>query len=162
MTKTSVFGRFNTLIDEGVHVLLSFAISAAAVLLGLDMWLAVICFLSAILIDIDHFFNPGIAKALGIKGFNGIKYGSGGYTIKIFHGFDVALAVSAACYLSIGDMLFSACLFACLCTHEIWDFLVYPHTWKELFLTSRISCRFKPGKRKFLTGLFFDISSLKY
>ena len=160
--KRTLFGKYNLFIDESVHIIASLLVYVASIILGLDIFLAAVCFFSGIVIDMDHFLNEIIAKLIGIKGYRGIMHGTGGYTIKILHGFDVALAIAVASYLASNNMIFALCLFANLCLHEMWDFLVYPHTWKELLFITRAASGFKPGRRGSFKGIFFDISSLKY
>lgn len=159
----SIFGKFNLIIDELIHLLLSSIISLIGFIMGLSIFETVICFILAILIDIDHIFNPIIAKCTGIKAYgNKIVYGFDGYVIKIFHGFDISLIICIAAYFFYGNLLFSMILYLNLCLHEFWDFSVYKHSWKELFLLTRIINRFKPGERDTYVGYFFEIDTLNY
>lgn len=163
MSKTSLFGKYNILVDESGHILFSLMISLIGLFLGLDIEQFIICFLAGILIDLDHLLNFVIAKFLKVKNYKkDILYGSGGYTFKILHGFDLALLFSFIIYFIFQDLLFSSFLFFSLSLHELWDFLVYPHSWRELFFITRASCRFRPGMRKKFIGKIFDLDTLKY
>ncbi len=158
-----LFGKYNVLIDEGIHVLLSTAVSATGYFLGLNLSFSILCFALGILIDVDHFLNSFLAKKLHINSYKtGFSYGSNGYTIKLLHGFDIALILSILAYMINGNILLAISIFTNLSVHEFWDFIVYPFTWKELFLVTRARSVFKPGIRKYFKGIFFNLSRLKY
>lgn len=153
--KTPFFGKYNPFYDDGVHVLASLAIACAGYLSGLGFNLSLCCLAAGYLLDIDHLLNPLLAKMLGLDAYkDNFIFGSNGYTIKILHGFDVALFICTI--LTLYNPAFSAFMFLELCIHEIWDFVVYPFTWKELFLITRIRSGFRPGKREAGVSIFFD------
>ncbi|MBN2367636.1 hypothetical protein JXC34_01355 [Candidatus Woesearchaeota archaeon] len=159
----SIFGRYNSLVDELIHVSLSFIISIIGYSVGLSLKFSILCFFSGILLDIDHVFNGVIARMLGLKSYKkSLIYSSDGHTIKIMHGFDVALVISSVLFYFFQNFLFSFFIFLSLCIHELWDFLVYPYTWKELFLLTRALTKFNPGIRKSFKGMFFERKTLNY
>ena len=161
--RSPIFGEYNPFIDESVHIFLAFSVSLAGYLGGLDLEYALVCFLSGVFIDLDHLLNGFFARLFRIHSYEkDFKYGSHGYTIKLLHGFDMAFLISAIVFLISNDLVFSVTLFGALCFHELWDFLVYPFSWSELFLVTRAKSGFKPGKRKAFTGFFFRRSSLNY
>ena len=158
------FSTYHPLKDELMHVLLSALVAGTGLFLGLYRFeLFSICFLIGILIDLDHLFNRSLGKALKLKNFQtGVAYGSNGYTIKILHGFDVALLTGLLLYNTTNLLGFSIFVTLTLVVHALWDFLVYPHSPRELLLITRMKCGFKPGMRTFLIGTVFKLSSLKY
>jgi hypothetical protein len=160
----SLFGKYNRVIDELMHGLWSLFITLIAASLGLSMDKSVIIFFAGWLIDLDHLFNPFIAKKiLKIKDFKGtITSSDQGYTIKVLHGFDIALIISLLAFWLQKDLMFSVGLFSVLSFHELWDFMVYPHNWQELFFVTRIAKKFHPGIRKKAVSIVFDNDSLKY
>jgi hypothetical protein len=90
--KLPLFGKYNLIMDTPGHATLSLFVAAVFYLLGLYFQLAVISFLVGyIMIDIDHVFNKQIARFIGAKDdAGGIIRGAGGYTIRIFHGFEIS------------------------------------------------------------------------
>ena len=163
MTRKSLFGKYNTLLDESIQSFLSLVVSSIALFLGLNWKMALICFILGIFIDIDHLLNGIIARVCRIKNYKfDMHYGSKGHTIKLFHGIDVSLIFFLISYFVTHNFLFSSFIFINLVVHELWDFLVYPHSRKELFLFSRMKNKFNPGVRKKGVGLFFDVNSEKY
>ena len=91
-----------------------------------------------------------------------IEHGIKGITIKIFHGFDIAIVWGGIVYLITNDLTFSIIITINLCVHEFWDFLVYPHKATELLLITRAIKQFKPGKRNYWIGSVFNKRSLEY
>lgn len=163
MTKKSLFGKFNPFIDESVHVMFALIVSIIGVVSGLSMSSAIIILFSGLMIDIDHLFNREVAKIARIKDYKGTtSYHQGGYVIKILHGLDISLLIALIVFISGGSLIFSVFLFLTLSAHHLWDFVIYPHSWKELFLILRIINKFQPGKRKKFTGIIFDNNTLKY
>jgi hypothetical protein len=159
----SLFGEYNAFIDVFVHVLLSLIVSLLLFYFTQDLALSFLCFLLGIFLDLDHLLNPTIAKLIKLKGHeSNIAYQKDGYVSKILHGFDAALLLSLISLFLTDNYFFFIALFLNFCLHEIWDFLVYPHSWKELFLITRIVTRFRPGERKKFIGKFFDLKTLKY
>lgn len=163
LNNLALFGGYNSFIDEGIHLFLSGCVASMGYISGLDIKLSLITFLAGALLDIDHIFSKPIAKLIKAESYKGnIFHGSNGYTIKILHGFDLALIFGVAGFYITSSSIFGACLFLSLSLHEFWDFIVYPHTWWELLLITRASKNFKPGLRKNLIGIIFNNNSLKF
>ena len=152
-----MFGKYSVIIDELIHFAIAGTITTITTLLGdLLPIQALLLFLSAsILIDLDHLLNPLIAKILNITCNIIPSRKNNGYTIKILHGIDIALLLGLVLYFISHNLSFSIGLSLGLITHEVYDFLVYPFTWKELFLITRAMCKFKPGERKRCKNLIF-------
>lgn len=159
-----LFGRYNGITDELIHGLLSLAAAGCGHIYGLDFTLAMIVFFSGWIIDLDHLLNTFIAKKIfKIKGYKGTIFScSHGYTFKILHGMDLALIIGTLVAWWRQDLVFGTALFMAMSLHEIWDFIVYPHRWTELFLVTRWAVKFKPGIRRKGVGLIFDNNTLKY
>jgi len=163
MAKKSLFGKFSPFKDESVHVILALLVSLIGVISGLDMSSALIILFAGLLIDLDHIFNPYLAMLIGVKNYNGgIAYHADGYSFKILHGYDISFIIGLIVWLSGASLLFSIFLFLVLSIHQLWDTMVYPYSWKEAFLITRILSGFCPGERKKYRGIFFDIKTLKY
>ncbi len=163
LNNLNIFGKYNPIIDEAIYIVFSLIICLIGLAFGLNLKLIFICFFAGILLDIDHFFNNILAKLISVKHYRkSICYGSYGYTFKIFHGVDMSILFSFLAFLFTSNILFTVLIFLNLCLHEVWDFLIYPHSWKELFLVTRILTKFNPGTRNVLKGVFFDIKTLKY
>jgi len=158
-----LFGKYNIFVDEIIQILLSGLVSSIGLFFGMSWKLVVICFLLGVFVDIDHLFNGIIAKLFRIKDYEfDLHFWSKGHTIKIFHGFDMSLLFAFISYMITSNIIFSVLVFVNLGIHELWDFLVYPHSWKELFLFARIKNKFTPGTRKWGVGLIFKKKGLKY
>ncbi len=160
----SIFGRYRWWLDESIQILLSISVAGFGYLFGLSLNLAIICLVCGVILDIDHIFNLFfIKKVIGVNDYRGgVQFGGGGYTVKILHGIDVAFLLGLVTVLSYHNFVFSVTLSLALITHELWDFVVYPHRWTELFLITRAYNRFRPGERTRGLGVFFDKGSLKY
>lgn len=159
----SLFGKYNSVADLFTHIILSFGVSIWLVVFQLPFTYFIICFLAGLLLDMDHFFNRITARLLRIKSHeSSLMYGSGGCVIKIGHGFDTSFLFGLLCFLITSNFVFALLIFMNLCTHEFYDFLVYPHTWKELFLFTRTKYGFYPGQRKKFVGKIFDYATLKF
>ncbi|HRY63701.1 MAG TPA: hypothetical protein P5267_03830 [Patescibacteria group bacterium] len=157
-------GKYSLIKDELVHIFLSLPVIGIGYILNLSLVQLVVCFLAGFFVDADHFFNSFIVKkVVRFREYKGtISRGSHGYTPKIFHGVDAAAAVGFYVHWSEQNWIFATCIFAVLVLHELWDFLVYPHHYSELFLISRAARKFKPGLREKFVGVFFDNETLKY
>lgn len=161
--KKSFFGKFNSILDESVHVFLSFLVAGIGYYIGLSAYYSLVIFLAgSFLVDIDHLFNTFICRdILKIQDYKGsIKHGDKGYAPNIFHGIDVAILISALC-LQI-DLLFGIFLFINLSLHLLWDFMVYPNRAYFLFFTSRAFNKFKVGPRDYFVGKIFDLDTLHW
>lgn len=159
----SLFGQYNPLIDEGIHVALSALIAYIGYLFGLTFLESLFVFIAGLLIDIDHLLSSRIARLIKLKKYRGtVTSGSDGYTIKIFHGIDVAAIIGLLLYITTKDPMFGFYMFFSLSMHEIWDFIVYPHKANEILLATRMAHGFKPGIRKYFTGIIFDNKTLKF
>ena len=159
----SLFGKYNLVVDLSIHTVLSFGVSIWLIVFQLPFIYFVACFLFGLLLDMDHFLNRVIAKLLKIKSHeSSLMYGSGGCVIKIAHGFDISFLFGLLYFLRTSDPVFSLLIFINLCAHDFYDFLVYPHMWRELFLFTRIRKGFYPGHRKKFIGRIFDYKTLKF
>lgn len=159
----SLFGKYNPVADLFTHIVLSFGVSIWMVVFQLPFVYFIVCFLAGLLLDMDHFFNRITAKLLRIKSHeSSLMYGSGGCVIKIGHGFDVSFLAGLLCFFITNNFAFASLVFINLCLHEFYDFLTYPHSWKELFLFIRIKYGFYPGQRKKFIGRIFDYKTLKF
>ncbi|MFA4880231.1 MAG: hypothetical protein WC650_01215 [Candidatus Doudnabacteria bacterium] len=158
-----LFGKYNPIADLSVHTILSFGISIWLIVFQFPLVYFVACFLAGLLLDMDHFLNGVIARLLRVKSHeSSLMYGSGGCVIKIAHGFDISFLFGLLCFSITSDPVFVLLIFMSLCAHEFWDFVVYPHTWRELFLFTRIRKGFYPGHRKKFIGRIFDYKTLKF
>lgn len=172
-----IFGKYNPVVDEIIH-LLAFPLLALMLCLNKIMIRDFVFSLvfAIVIIDLDHFLNPLIVKILKIDklpGKNRLEYVTtmikgedpfvvNGYNIQIFHGLDVFLFLSFIIFLVTKNIYLTVSLFCVLALHLFWDFLVYPHSWKGLFLVIRIKRKFKLGERKAISGLIFEKDSLLY
>ncbi len=159
----SLFGKFNPVIDEAGHAILTILITLVSYFSGLSLEHTAIAFILGFAIDIDHFFNTFICKRiLKVKNYKGTHFRCDqGYTPKILHGIDIALVVGILLTIYT-DTLFGLTVFLVLSFHEIWDFIVYSHKANELLFITRMYHRFKPGKRNYLRGLIFDEDTLMW
>lgn len=159
-----LLGKYSQMKDEAVHILISLIVSGIGyVFYGYGFVFFAICFFAGIAIDADHLLNSIIAKKLRLPSYvDTVRYGTNGYTIKIFHGFDAAFLVATAVFFLTRDFNFAFFLGINLCAHELWDFIVYPHSWRELFLATRWRTHFRPGIRKKAKNLIFDSATLKF
>jgi hypothetical protein len=161
--KKSLFGKFNSFIDEGVHIFLSLLVAIIGYSFGLSLYYSLVIFLAgSFLIDLDHFFNAFICRnILKIPDYKGgIRHGDKGYAPKIFHGFDVVFLISVVC-IQI-DLLFGMFLFVSLSLHLLWDFAVYPNRASSLFFASRAFNKFRVGPRNYFIGKIFDLDTLHW
>ena len=158
------FGDYSHIKDECAHIVIALIVSLIGyVLHAYDFAFFLACFLAAVALDIDHIFNSSLAGILKLAGYAGsVSFGSNGYTIKILHGFDIAFLLSLAAFFLTSQFYFALFMWINLCAHELWDFIVYPHSWRELFLATRWQMNFRPGFRRKATGLIFNLSSLRY
>lgn len=174
----SLFGKYNPLIDEVCQIL---TVSPFLIFIYYLRWVkpnqVLVLFLASVfLIDLDHLLNPLVVKLLKIEklpGQNKLElvttllkgedpFVINGYNIQILHSIDLFIISSLIVFFLSHNLYFSLSLFLCLVIHLFWDFLVYPHSLKGLFLFLRIRSRFKLGERHFLTGLIFDKDTLLY
>ena len=159
-----LFVAYSLVKDEAMHVALSLIVAGVGYALNAyGFAFFVVCFLAGITIDVDHLLNSAIAKRMRLPiDASMVRYGSNGYTIKILHGFDVAFIAAGVVFLITRNFHFAFFLGMNLCIHELWNFIVYPHSWRELFLTTRWRARFRPGMREKATGFIFALSTLKF
>ncbi len=159
----SLLGKYNAVSDFFIHIILSFGVSIWLIFFQLPFIYFIVCFLVGLLLDADHFLNRSAAKLLRIRTHeSSLMYGSGGCVIKIGHGFDISFLFGMLCLAITHNYIFALLVFKNLCLHEFYDFITYPHSWKELFLFTRIKYGFYPGQRKKFIGRVFDYATLKF
>lgn len=159
-----LFGTYSQVKDEAVHIALALVVAGVGYAVhAYGFVLFVICVLAGIMIDADHILNSVIAKMMRLPAYTRmLTYGENGYTIKILHGFDVAFLLAGVAFVFTRNFNFAFFLAVNLCVHELWDFIVYPHSWRELLFITRLRARFRPGIRGKATGFIFDTASLKF
>lgn len=156
----ALFGSFNHILDELIHILLSALAAYIGYLFGLSLVWAGIVFLVGILIDLDHVLNPLVGKFMQIKATILPSIEQNGVTIKVLHGIDLFLMYAMLAFASTDSVTFAVFVFISLTLHHLWDYLAYDHHWKELFFTTRLATKFNPGRRDSHVGWFFHPHTL--
>jgi hypothetical protein len=157
----SIIGKYNIIIDEIGHIFISvITIFILNIIFSFTFGQILVLFIASIFIDLDHLFNPIIGRIFGLKATIIPSKLQNGVTIKILHGIDIFLVFSIIIIYVYGDFGFAIGMFVVLTFHELWDYLVYDHTSKELFLITRAMAKFNPGQRKSMLNIVFDQDSL--